>query len=96
MRRSASPASAEAIATPGPATARWRTLTTVWHSSQWTVDQSSALVICSAERAGGRHPARALAVPPRGAPLLGTCVRSRLFHSSRAHRSEPLLVPSRR
>ena len=46
------PRDAEAIATPGPRNRPLAYPYNRWHASQWTVDQSSALVICSAERAG--------------------------------------------
>jgi acetyl-CoA C-acetyltransferase len=39
------------IATPGPHNRPLAYPYNRWHSSQWTVDQASALVICSAERA---------------------------------------------
>jgi acetyl-CoA C-acetyltransferase len=39
------------IATPGPHNRPLSFPYNRWHSSQWTVDQASALVICSAERA---------------------------------------------
>jgi len=45
------PRSAAEIATPGPRNRPLAHPYNVWHSSQWTVDQSSALVICSAARA---------------------------------------------
>jgi acetyl-CoA C-acetyltransferase len=46
------------IATPGPHNRPLSYPYNKWHSSQWTVDQASALVICSAERA------RQAGVPP--------------------------------
>ena len=46
------------IATPGPHNRPLAYPYNRWHASQWTVDQASALVICSAERA------RAAGVPP--------------------------------
>jgi acetyl-CoA C-acetyltransferase len=46
------------IATPGPHNRPLSYPYNKWHSSQWTVDQASALVICSAERA------RQSGVPP--------------------------------
>ncbi len=52
------PRDADAIATPGPRNRPLAYPYNVWHASQWTVDQSSALVICSVERA------RAAGVPP--------------------------------
>ena len=55
---SPSPARATEIATPGPGNRPLAYPYNRWHASQWTVDQSSALVICSAERA------RAAGVPP--------------------------------
>ncbi len=45
------PRSADEIATPGPHNRPLAHPYNVWHASQWTVDQSSALVICSAQRA---------------------------------------------
>src|SRR5208283_4782236 len=45
------PLTAHEIATPGPRNRPLAHPYNVWHASQWTVDQSSALVICSAERA---------------------------------------------
>ncbi len=47
----AEPRDAGAIATPGPRNRPLAFPYNVWHASQWTVDQSSALVICSTERA---------------------------------------------
>ena len=45
------PRSAAEIATPGPRNRPLAYPYNRWHASQWTVDQSSALVFCSAERA---------------------------------------------
>ncbi len=45
------PRSATEIATSGPGNRPLAYPYNRWHASQWTVDQSSALVICSAERA---------------------------------------------
>ena len=45
------PRDAAAIATPGPHNRPLAFPYNRWHASQWTVDQSSALLICSAERA---------------------------------------------
>ena len=45
------PRDAEAIATPGPRNRPLAYPYNVWHASQWTVDQASALLICSSERA---------------------------------------------
>ena len=45
------PRSAEAIARPGPANRPLSHPYNLWHSSQWTVDQAAALLLCSAERA---------------------------------------------
>jgi acetyl-CoA C-acetyltransferase len=45
------PRDAGAIATSGPRNRPLASPYNVWHSSQWTVDQSSALLICSAEHA---------------------------------------------
>jgi acetyl-CoA C-acetyltransferase len=45
------PRSAAEIATPGPRNRPLAYPYNRWHASQWTVDQSSALLICSAERA---------------------------------------------
>jgi acetyl-CoA C-acetyltransferase len=45
------PRSAVDIATPGPHNRPLASPYNRWHASQWTVDQSSALLICSAERA---------------------------------------------
>ncbi len=47
----AAPCSATAIATPGPHNRPLAYPYNVRHASQWTVNQASALVICSAERA---------------------------------------------
>jgi len=52
------PRDASDIATPGPHNRPLAYPYNRWHASQWTVDQASALVICSAERA------RAAGVPP--------------------------------
>jgi acetyl-CoA C-acetyltransferase len=49
---------AVAIATPGPHNRPLAYPYNRWHASQWTVDQASALLICSAERA------REAGVPP--------------------------------
>jgi acetyl-CoA C-acetyltransferase len=45
------PMDAAAIATPGPGNRPLAFPYNRWHASQWTVDQASALLICSAERA---------------------------------------------
>ncbi len=45
------PRDGAAIATPGPHNRPLAFPYNRWHASQWTVDQSSALLICSAERA---------------------------------------------
>ncbi|MGO8823638.1 MAG: acetyl-CoA acetyltransferase [Acidimicrobiales bacterium] len=45
------PRTAAEIAMPGPRNRPLAYPYNVWHASQWTVDQSSALVICSAARA---------------------------------------------
>jgi acetyl-CoA C-acetyltransferase len=45
--------SASEIAAPGPRNRPLAYPYNRWHASQWTVDQSSALLICSAERAHG-------------------------------------------
>jgi len=45
------PLSAGEIASPGPGNRPLAYPYNKWHASQWTVDQSSALVICSAQRA---------------------------------------------
>jgi acetyl-CoA C-acetyltransferase len=45
------PLTAEEIARPGPANRPLASPYNLWHSSQWTVDQASALLVCSAERA---------------------------------------------
>ena len=42
---------AAAIATPGPHNRPLAYPYNRWHASQWTVNQASALLICSAERA---------------------------------------------
>ena len=42
---------AAAIATPGPHNRPLSSPYNKWHSSQWTVNQASALLLCSAERA---------------------------------------------
>jgi acetyl-CoA C-acetyltransferase len=47
----ATPRTAAEIATPGPHNRPLAFPYTVRHASQWTVDQASALIICSAERA---------------------------------------------
>jgi acetyl-CoA C-acetyltransferase len=52
------PRDAADIATPGPHNRPLAYPYNRWHASQWTVNQGSALVICSAERA------RASGVPP--------------------------------
>jgi acetyl-CoA C-acetyltransferase len=45
------PRTADDIATPGPKNRPLAHPYNLWHSSQWTVDQASALLFCSAERA---------------------------------------------
>ena len=45
------PRSAEEIARPGPTNRPLASPYNLWHSSQWTLDQASALLVCSAERA---------------------------------------------
>jgi len=45
------PRTAKDIATPGPKNRPLAHPYNLWHSSQWTVDQASALLFCSAERA---------------------------------------------
>ena len=45
------PRDAASIATPGPHNRPLAYPYNRWHASQWTVDQSTALLICSAERA---------------------------------------------
>ncbi len=45
------PRRAEEIAQPGPANRPLSFPYNLWHSSQWTVDQASALLVCSAEAA---------------------------------------------
>jgi acetyl-CoA C-acetyltransferase len=45
------PMDAAAIATPGPGNRPFAFPYNRWHASQWTVNQASALLICSAERA---------------------------------------------
>jgi acetyl-CoA C-acetyltransferase len=45
------PMDAATIATPGPGNRPLAFPYNRWHASQWTVDQASALLICSAERA---------------------------------------------
>jgi acetyl-CoA C-acetyltransferase len=52
------PRDATDIATPGPHNRPLAYPYNRWHASQWTVNQGSALIICSAERA------RAAGVPP--------------------------------
>ncbi|MGP0031693.1 MAG: acetyl-CoA acetyltransferase [Acidimicrobiales bacterium] len=47
------PRTAASIATPGPKNRPLSHPYNLWHSSQWTVDQAAALLLCSAERAGG-------------------------------------------
>ena len=42
---------ADEIARPGPANRPLASPYNLWHSSQWTVDQASALLVCSAARA---------------------------------------------
>jgi acetyl-CoA C-acetyltransferase len=51
------PRTAADIATPGPKNRPLASPYNLWHSTQWTVDQAAALLICSVERA------RALGVP---------------------------------
>jgi acetyl-CoA C-acetyltransferase len=46
------PMDSAAIATPGPRNRPLAFPYNRWHASQWTVDQATALLICSAERAG--------------------------------------------
>jgi acetyl-CoA C-acetyltransferase len=46
-----SPRSAEDIATPGPRNRPLAYPYNLWHSSQWTVDQAGALLLCSAAKA---------------------------------------------
>ena len=65
------PRTAAEIAMPGPRNRPLAYPYNVWHASQWTVDQSSALVICSAARAArGRRAPGPMALPARRAPLL--------------------------
>ena len=45
------PRDADAIATPGPGNRPLAFPYNVWHASQWTVNQATALLICSAETA---------------------------------------------
>ena len=45
------PRSAREIATPGPGNRPLAYPYNLWHSTQWTVDQASALLICSAQHA---------------------------------------------
>ena len=45
------PLSAEQIARPGPRNRPLAFPYNLWHSSQWTVDQATALIVCSARRA---------------------------------------------
>ena len=45
------PKSARDIATPGPKNRPLASPYNVWHSSQWTVDQAAALLVCSTETA---------------------------------------------
>ena len=45
------PLDADEIARPGPANRPLASPYNLWHSSQWTVDQASALLVCSAGRA---------------------------------------------
>ncbi len=52
MPRSGNRGALQSIATPGPRNRPLAYPYNHWHASQWTVDQSAALVICSAERAG--------------------------------------------
>jgi acetyl-CoA C-acetyltransferase len=52
------PRSAMELATPGPHNRPLAYPYNRWHASQWTVNQGSALIVCSAERA------RAAGVPP--------------------------------
>ena len=68
---SPAPARAESSPRPGPRNRPLAYPYNLWHSSQWTVDQASALAALLG-RAGrrGRRPGRALALPPRGPALL--------------------------
>ena len=68
------------IATPGPHNRPLSSPYNRWHSSQWTVDQASALMICSAERA------RAAGVPPE----------RWLFPHVALHSSEAVTLTARR
>ncbi len=45
------PLSAQQIAAPGPHNRPLALPYNLWHSSQWTVDQATALIVCSAARA---------------------------------------------
>ena len=74
------PRDAADIATPGPHNRPLSFPYNRWHSSQWTVDQASALVICSAERA------RAAGVPPE----------RWLFPHVALHSSEAVTLTARR
>jgi acetyl-CoA C-acetyltransferase len=68
------------IATPGPHNRPLSYPYNRWHSSQWTVDQASALLICSAERA------REAGVPPE----------RWLFPHVALHSSEAVTLTARR
>ncbi len=74
------PRSATEIATPGAGNRPLAYPYNRWHASQWTVDQSSALVICSAELA------RAAGVPPE----------RWLFPHVALHSSEAVTLTARR
>ena len=74
------PRDAADIATPGPHNRPLSFPYNRWHSSQWTVDQASALMICSAERA------RAAGVPPE----------RWLFPHVALHSSEAVTLTARR
>ena len=66
----AQPRTATDIATPGPRNRPLAFPYNVWHASQWTVDQSSALLICSAEHA----PPRRGSPPTAGSSLTWPCI----------------------
>jgi acetyl-CoA C-acetyltransferase len=74
------PRSATEIATPGPGNRPLAHPYNRWHASQWTVDQASALVICSAEQA------LAVGVPPE----------RWLFPHVALHSSEAVTLTARR
>ena len=74
------PLAAEEIATPGPANRPLAFPYNKWHASQWTVDQSAALLICPSSRAAAA-----------GVPL-----DRRLYAHVALHSSEAVTLTARR